>query len=405
MANNDNIDKLREQGWNEMSSLLDTHMPAGKNRPVIWWYWLAGAAALALFIAISWPYLMNENSLDNPTGVNQEMANMDENNNIQSIDPTPTDQEEISTNPANQTTAAQNLESGRVSSILRPDVSRGLTGPIDAGLSQTDKSQDRTPSAMGFADKNSTSREKYEAVSEEVNSQKSQPRTLVMLDLPDFQVSGPQRAVENTSYPDMSPTEIKPSGKRLKAFAFTEMMWSLSDQFGFLNAGPGLEYDFGKWAFGASAGIGMPLPRQKSFNNSNQPFSKQYNFSQKLANEAYDFNSAVSGNVVYYENYTMKPGFKFDVFVRLRLSARWNIGIEAGRIGYEWDFTQKAVPNLNIAANTDLTDLKNELWYGGLTTEFTLSKHWGVKGGLRFINPGDPENIGVLPNVRMEYKF
>src|SRR5690606_2555303 len=149
-----------------------------------------------------------------------------------------------------------------------------------------------TANAMGFADKSSTSREKYQAASAEVNSQKSQPRTLVMLDLPDFQVSGPQRAVENTSYPDMRQVGIKPSGKRLTAFAFTEMMWSLSDQFGFLNAGPGLEYDFGKWAFGVSAGIGMPLPRQKSFNNSNQPFSKQYNFSERLANEVYDFNSA-----------------------------------------------------------------------------------------------------------------
>ncbi|MBF6842143.1 hypothetical protein, partial [Acinetobacter baumannii] len=138
---------------------------------------------------------------------------MDENSNYQSIDQTPTDQEEFSTSPTNQATAAQNSESGRESSILRTEVSRGVTGPIDAGSSQTDKSQDRTPSAMGFTNKSSTSREKYEAASVEVNSQKSQSRTLVMLDLPDFEVSGPQWAVENTSYPDMSPTEIKPSGK------------------------------------------------------------------------------------------------------------------------------------------------------------------------------------------------
>src|SRR5690606_10016137 len=187
MANNDNIDKLREQGWNEMSSLLDTHMPAGKNRPVIWWYWMADAAALALFIAISWPYLMNDNFLNKPAaGINQEMANMGENSKYQSIDETIIDQKELSTNPANHATATQNSAAGRESAILRIDVSRGLAGPIDAGSSQTNKSQDRTPSAMGFTNKSSTSREKYQAASEEVNSQKSQPRTLVMLDLPDF---------------------------------------------------------------------------------------------------------------------------------------------------------------------------------------------------------------------------
>src|SRR5690606_13543785 len=154
MANNDNIDKLREQGWNEMSSLLDTHMPAGKNRPVIWWYWMAGAAALALFIAISWPYLMNDNSLNKPAaGTNQEMANMDENSNYQSIDQTIIDQEEFSTHPADQATATQNSESERESSILRTDVSRDLAGPIDAGFSQNNKNQDPTADAMGFADK------------------------------------------------------------------------------------------------------------------------------------------------------------------------------------------------------------------------------------------------------------
>lgn len=408
MDNNKNIDQLREKGWEEMSTMLDHHMPAGKKRPVLWWYWLAGAAALALLVTISWPYLMNEIPSSIPTtGSNQTKVNREEHSNYQAIEnSTVPDKEE--TIIVENDLANFNNNSGILteSSIGQTDTHRTADGSTDDNVSQTTNSRDHTANVMGYAGKSNTkAKESSENTSTVEYSHTSQPQILTLLEWHDFQVLRPDLSMAPYSYHEMHPVKVHLSVKRLTVIAFTEMMWSLSDQFGFLNAGPGLEYDFGKWTLGVSGGIAMPVPGQKTFNNSNQPFSRQYNFSQKLASEALDYNSVTSGNVVYYEKYTMKPGFTFDLFTQVQLSPRWSIGMEIGHIGYGWDFTQKAVPNQAVATRTELTDLKSGLWHGGLTTGFALSEHWGLNGGFRFINPGDPENIGVLPTVRLEYRF
>src|SRR5690554_3623116 len=87
MAKNKNIDQLRQQGWEEMSSLLDTHMPTEQNRPIIWWYWLAGAAALAVLVAVAWPMMTNTNNDSPPSMVSTEEAI--KNKNIPQSDPIP----------------------------------------------------------------------------------------------------------------------------------------------------------------------------------------------------------------------------------------------------------------------------------------------------------------------------
>ena len=406
MDENKHIDQLRQRGWEEMSDMLDSHMPAGKKRPVIWWYWLAGAAALALLITMSWPYMMNDNPSTIP-GSNLEMITKQENSNSKIVENTPiSDNGKSKGIPGDLTTARSDSKNLSVPSLNKDAIIRSANARSEDVVSPSAKNPDHDARAMGFSEKSQTSKEeKSHNTRLETNISTNPPGDVALLTQHDFRISHPDPSLTTYSFNEMQPIKISPSAKKLKVLAFSEMMWSLSDQFGFVNAGPGLEYDFGKLTLGASAGIVLPVPRQKTFDNSNQPFSKQYNFSQQLANEAYDFHGVTSGNVVYYENYIMKPGFKFDVFAQVKLSPFWSIGMSVGRIGYGWDFTQKAIPNQTVAANTALTNLKNDLWYGGLTASFAMSEHWALKGGVRFINPGDPENIGVLPNLRLEYRF
>ena len=182
------------------------------------------------------------------------------------------------------------------------------------------------------------------------------------------------------------------------------MMWSVSDRFGFVNVGPGISYVFGKWTLGLSGGLAMPLPSQKSFYGSNLPFSNQYNFSNKQYENLDASFSGISGSV-YYEKYSMKPGFIVSLSTQHQLTNRWGLGVDVGRIGFRYDFTQKAEPNQNIAARTDLSNLQNNLWYGGLSVHYKMGEHWKVHGGIKMINLLHAGDVGVLPAVKAEYGF
>lgn len=403
MAKNKNIDQLRQQGWQEMSSLLDEHMPTDKNRPILWWYWLAGAAVLAVMVAVAWPFLLENGDSRTPIASQTE--------NSTDIDPSQADPSpnsaEISRNMSSADIPDQasgfDLPDNPVHQPAKPSISSS-----DQAIAAILESDLPVPSSDG-EDQSIANSDiiQSEKLSDEAKSRSNAhvPSSLSLLDAALLQVERPEPSLSLFWLPAPMPIDVQQNAGKFRIMAFSEMMYALSDRFGFLNAGPGVAYQAGKWTVGASGGLAIPMPNQKTFDDTNLTFSTQYNFRQELANQFSDFNTSASGKVVYYENYTMKPGLKFDLFAQIHLSPRWNIGLDVGRIGYRWDFSQKAIPNLTIAARTDLTDLKSEIWYGGITAGYHLWNHWHMTGGIRMINPGDPRNIGVLPVLRLEYRF
>lgn len=404
MAKNKNIDQLRQQGWEEMSSLLDTHMPTEQNRPIIWWYWLAGAAALAVLVAVAWPFL-TENG-DSRTPIASQMENSV---GIDNSRPDPSENSaDISQNGSSADKSHRatgfDLPESPVDPIAKPSVSS--PDQAIAAIPESDvsaPSSEKEEQSFATSDRNQSENVSVEAKS--ISNAVLRSSSVTLLDAALLQVDRPEPSLATFWMQAPIPIDVQQDAGKFRVLAFSEMMWALSDRFGFLNAGPGVAYHAGKWTVGASGGLAIPLPNQKTFDDTNLTFSTQYNFRQELAHQFSDFNTSASGKVVYYENYTMKPGFKFDLFAQVHLSPRWSIGIDVGRIGYRWDFSQKAVPNQTIAARTDLTDLKSEIWYGGITAGYHLGHHWKVTGGMRMINPGDPRNIGVLPVMRLEYRF
>ena len=407
MAKNKNIDQLRKQGWEEMSSLLDTHMPTEKNHPIIWWYWLAGAAALAILVAVAWPMMTSTNNDPHTSIVSTEEAI--KNKNIPQSDPisNPADHELNSASGAipkesNDTESSHETANSTVDLSLS-NASRSITGGVpESEISTSSKELEKESMTKSIASSAATLNEGTMPMTGTVDLVAT---SVPPLDGSSIQINQPDHSLESFWVQKQDLIDGTPVGRKFQLLVFSEMMWAISDRFGFLSAGPGVGYQIGKWTIGTSGGLTLPIPRQKTFDDINMTFSSQYNFRQELAHQFSDFNSSASGKVVYYENYTMKPGFKFNLFAQVHLSPRWSLGLDVGRIGYRWDFSQKAVPNQTIAARTDLTDLKSEIWYGGITAGFYLGDQWQIQGAMRMINPGDPQNIGVLPALRLEYRF
>src|SRR5690606_32434941 len=122
---------------------------------------------------------------------------------------------------------------------------------------------------------------------------------------------------------------------RFDFLVFSEMMWTFSDHFGFLNAGPGIQYKTGKVILGLSAGAAIPLPRQKDFNSvdyANRSFLDSYNFGKELQDVHYNntHNSNFDNSNVYYESYTMNPGTMLAARVDILLEPRWTLGMVIG---------------------------------------------------------------------------
>lgn len=399
MADKKNIDQLREQGWEEMATLLDTHMPTEKNRPVAWWYWLAGAAAVLALLVIAWPRFTDSGSSQIATTTSPEYS--DHSGIIQpeaSSAPDAADQSHAALPNDELATTSTKNSSDTAPATDKGDAAR--TYAAAARSMQNDKNESgRSMVPLPPATDASS------AIGPSPNP--SQP----LLDAPSMLPDGPEFFIRSAEpsfvNPDLNQNAIDvsvPAGK-IRIHAFSEMMWSISDRFGFINAGPGLAYEKENWSVGVSVGVAVPVPNQKTFHNSNLTFSKTYNFSQELSNQNTAYQDGTGMQAVYYENYKMKPGFKFDVSTQLQLTSRWNLGFDVGRIGYQWDFSQKAVPNQTVAARVDLTDLKNEMWYGGITAGYDWWDRLQVRAGIRIINPEDPQNLGTLPVLRLRWNL
>lgn len=405
MSNNRNINQLRDQGWEEMANLLDTHMPVERKRPVWIYYAMAGAAAIALMIFIFWPSTVDQinsqssmvitapSSGDHPSEHSNKPKTSDSISDVVSTNPASID------HPDNYTeTSPDSPHNSVIALSADPKASFDLVKertedvPVDSESARNEPSQ--TNSSFSFSETagHLTSRSLKYAV--------------VKLENPTLYISAVDQSSTLNDLPVPTIDVVSQNKGKIQIGAFSEMMWSLSDRFGFFNAGPSVGFKKGKWTLGLSGGIAIPIPQQKTFDDSNLNFSNQYNFHQGLSKELFfDFASTANQKFVYYENYTMKPGFKFDVFVQAQLSANWNLMFDMGRIGYRWDFSQKAVPNQMIAARTDLTNLKNEMWYGGVVVGYNIGNHWMIYGGFRMINPGDLLNLGLMPALRIGYNF
>lgn len=399
MADQKNIDQLREQGWKEMANLLDTHLPTEKNKPVAWWYWLAGAAAVLALLVIAWPVFTDSGSSQIATTTSPEYSNHSEI--IQSEPssaPAVTERSNAALPNEELTTTSKEKYSDTAPATGKGDAAR--TYAAAARSIQNDKNEsDRSVKSLPSATDASSA-----IVPSLIPSQPLRVASPLLTDGPDFFIRAARPSLANIQL-DQNPIDVTPHSGRIRIHAFSEMMWSLSDQFGFINAGPGVAYEKENWSLGVSVGVAVPVPNQKTFHNSNLTFSKLYNFSQELSSQNIAYQDATGMHAVYYENYKMKPGFKFDIFTQLRLTPRWNLGLDVGRIGYQWDFSQKAVPNQTVAARVDLTDLKNEIWYGGITAGYEWWDRLQVRAGFRIINPEDPQNLGVLPVVRLRWNL
>lgn len=397
-----------------MSDLLDTHLPVEKDRPFLWWYRLAGAAAIVLLAILVRPYLSSENGI-NPVASSLEKT--------EEVGLSATKGEEMATG-TNEFAGDQEIKPDF--SAIDSNSSRIDRSTAHAQLTSTPPTSNTEPKLTLVDDENSghpvsgsaahaTKRitghsaafQNDGIVSSRSDKKKMETGVVPVLDRIEIGVEDNAAHAHPIFLAGGEPVQIPHSGNGLGFMVFSEMMWSLSDHFGFLNAGPGVQYKLDKVTMSLSAGAAIPVPRQKVFGSANQNFLEQYNFAEKLYSAA-DYNSVSGGfhnSSVYYENYSMNIGVMVALAAEVRVSPRWSIGMTTGWTGFSWDFIQRAVPNQNVAANTDLADLRNSLWYGGFEAGYALSPHWKTKAGIRFINPGDPQNIGILPSLRMQYEF
>ena len=401
MDENNKLDQLRQQGWEEMSSLLDKHMPEDK-KPIIGWYWLAGAAALVLALAIPFTLLMNGDSFEHIPQLDQKLAKPSNQENVPQTKGESVVNSLASRSPENNIAAKSN----------GPDAEAGSAGSIDLAdrqsletRNETIRSYGKTPAEVQSKRVGDTPEERDSHGMMEVSAFSIHDQGIANLDRRTILVNGTREfylQFVNSEHKKVVVPEL--SGK-IFASVFSEMMWSVSDRFGFVNAGPDVKYTFGKWALGLSGGLAMPLPRQKAFYASNLPFSNQYNFNKQYESMVQDGSFSNSSGSIYYESYSMKPGFIVSLSAQRQLTNHWGVGVDVGRIGFRYDFTQKAKPNLNIAANTDLSNLQNNLWYGGLSLHYRIAPHWVVHGGVKMINLFHASDVGVLPALKVEYGF
>ena len=410
----DKIEQLRNQGWKEMSDLLDTHLPVEKDRPFLWWYRLAGAAAIILLVILVRPYLSSED------GISPEVSNLEK-----------TEKVGMSATKGGGMAAGTNEFAGD------QEIKSAFSKVEPSDANHIDRSTAHLPVTATPHISNSDSRLTFAGnenldhpvTGSVTHSTKSIAGHIASLKSDDAHARFDKMrmgagvvpmldririgALDNTAHAhtlfpaDGDPVQIPHSEKHLGFMVFSEMMWSLSDHFGFLNAGPGVQYKLDKVTLGLSAGAAVPVPRQKVFGSANLNFLEQYNFAEKLysASDHISVSAGYQNSSVYYENYTMNIGVMVALEADIRMSPRWSIGMTAGWTSFSWDFIQKAVPNQNVAANTDLANLRNTLWYGGIEAGYAVSPHWKAKAGIRFINPVNPQNIGILPSIRMQYEF
>ncbi len=402
MDENHNIDQIREQGWEQMATLLDEHMPHENKRPVIWWYWMAGAAALVLAVAIPWMLLKDDISSAPTTAmVDQEsVISSDEQNS------TPTDdRKEISSKavplPGKEPgTTPKGLDDFAGANSFDPRDSQANARQKEyvefKEIEKTNGRGERKGYALELRDRQDV----LDALDPPSNG-----HIVVNLDRRSLVVESPRKYLEPSIgiSDELVPITAPESTGRFSVSVFSEMMWSFSDRFGFVNAGPGIAYGFGKWAVGLSGGMTIPLPRQKAFYASNIPFSGQYNFDKQQESFNQDASLSSSSEAVYYEKYAMNPGLMMNLYMHRELTEHWGISAGLGRIGFRYDFTQKAKPNQGIAARTELSDLKNSLWYGTVSVHYQWGNQWKIHGGARMINLLQPGTVGMLPAVRMEY--
>lgn len=396
---------LKEEGWKDMSTLLDIHMPHETTRPVIWWHWFVGVAALLLAVGIPLSFLIDRKAADTPHLVQQgQLPGTEEEDYSISGDGMEngqaSSQELTSVEKEIGRTGTSEQMSGR--SLFEMEFSnrsKKNTNALFSGVDISDHKEkeigrsvkEARKSGIGMVDANGM-------IHNSDNKTVNNLRSLV------FYLEASDMRVAHTAANVPNKIAISKYDSKIKASAFTEIFWSLTDHFGFVNAGPAVAYDLGKWSIGLSGGLAVPLPHQKSFYASNIPFSKQYNFtSSRVENTGFDFSS--SAEFVYYEGYSMKPGFVFGLSAQRQLSHQWSAGVSMGRIGFRYDFTQKAEPNQSIAANTEQINLRNKLWYGGIAINYHIGEHWSMQGGVRFINLLNAGQVGVLPALRLEYDF
>lgn len=414
MDDKQHIEKLKQQGWDDMSSLLDEHMPEKTDRGIVWWYWLTGAAAVILAVTLQW-FLLQDSDSPGVPGLSSpdQMIALDNG-------PSTAGEDEIIKKSVQK---SPGLDAGtKTQDIDQPAPAKDSPTKPFHGINQKPKTvieqqkntflsarAQRASNATDQGIAESRTKPEYSHNASEglaISETTERGQLAQYLEMPSFLISNDIRSISINSISSSTEKISLDQRGQFTGLIFSDAMWSLSDAFGFVNAGPGLQYSKGKWRVGFSAGVSVPLPDQKAFTSSNVDFSNQYNF-----NNSHDSKVEVSSpgfgtsNSVYYERYSMKPGWMANITLHYRVAKRWSVLTDLGRIGFRYDFVRKAEPNSNLAASTDLSNLRNNIWYGGLSISYLLGDRWQLYAGGRMINLLDADAEGILPVLRLEFAF
>lgn len=400
MTDPKNIEKLKKQGWDDMESLLDQHMPVSRTGFHISRYAAAAVLALLLIPFYFWytsdspAAFLNSDPLSEKTEIPGLSAGSDKMQQRMSARETESTLENKAFSPDDEKTGPG------VNKAERPTA---VTFIASADII-AEKEIEKAPAAtlIKFA---TNSPAAYESTYGEEKTL-SADQIVDYLPHPTIVAQATQPAFETLPAPDRIDTDKK-GNRHWKFLARTQSLWAPSDRFLFLQAGPGVQFSMRKWAYTISAGPSFPIAIQRSFGYKNVLFEDRY-FAGNLDyafTQSGKLNQEITNSLVYYERYKPNPGFMASGDVSYRILPQWEVAAEAGKIWFSYDYQQRTFPNQFVPQASYEPNLKSELFYIGLKTGYHLTDHLSVHAGVTNINAFSKRNRSWLTNLAVQYIF
>ncbi|WP_236976363.1 hypothetical protein [Membranihabitans maritimus] len=405
MNKKDKIEQLKNQGWENMESLLDEHLPENNTRRKggIWWI---AAASVLLLIAI--PFLVYRNQETTPpsyTFTSKDILST-ENNTDKSIRPSTPITKDINesdfsgNNPLSfPSPKNEDRESDDVSIV---DQKSPLPESSDIA-SNTIKGQQVKISPL---EKNTSPLQiKESGIAENWRNTDYQPTATGSKGLTYLPTPSPNIHYFQQLNVEQNPATFDISGKsktwNLRAMAFAESTWAFADNFGFLSLGPGIVLKKGKWTGKLAAGFSLPLPARKSISSVESNFSEKYNFSSP----EFDQNNVTQGNSssIYQRHYQSKPGFTIRGSLQYQVIPQLSIGVKVGHFLFKYNYEQTASGNQIPAKISTQPESQNSILYSGLSMNYHLNSHISISIGGNLLNIDDMENAFLVPAFGLQY--